>query len=476
MSTAATAERQPAVIRSAQDVTDLVNSGAGRSSHAKMVVLLALGGIFLDAYDLTSLAYGITDIKNEFGLSAAGAGAVTASITVGAVFGAWLGGFLTDRFGRYRVFMADMLFFVVSALGCALTPNVEFLVFFRFLMGFGVGMDIPVAMAFLAEFSRLRGKGSKGARTAGWSPSWYVATSVGYLVVLALYFALPEEQHGLLWRFTVGFGALPAIVILLVRNKYMNESASWAASQGDLHRAAEILTKTYGIPAVLDGEAPAATRSRPTALRDFLRLFSVRYRARTVQALVIAVAQTFGYNAVAYGLPVIISSLLAQGALTTITASLALNLVFAVTGGFLGIRLAGRIGAWQPALVGFAIQLASLVVLAIIGKPSSTAFVLFAIFALGMFMFAQAAGPGAQYMSFASLGYPTELRGTGLGFNQGTTRLGATLTLFLFPILSAALGTGVFWIIALAPLAGLVAVLAKRWEPVGHDADAEART
>ncbi len=68
--------------------------------------------------------------------------------------------------------MADMLFFVVSALGCALAPNMEVLVFFRFLMGFGVGMDIPVAMAFLAEFSRLKGKGSKGSRTVAWSPAW----------------------------------------------------------------------------------------------------------------------------------------------------------------------------------------------------------------------------------------------------------------------------------------------------------------
>nr|WP_246331322.1 MFS transporter [Saccharopolyspora hordei] len=452
----------------------MVNSGAARGSHAKVIVLLALGGIFLDAYDLTSLAYGITDIKQQFGLSPVGAGTVTASISVGAIFGAWLGGVLVDRLGRYRVFMADMLFFVVSALGCALAPNVEVLVVCRFLMGFGVGMDIPVAMAFLAEFSRLKGKGSKGSRTAAWSPAWYGATSACYLVIMALYFALPDQHHDLLWRFTVGFGAVPALVILLVRNKYMNESPSWAANQGDLERAAEILRSSYGVNAVVapDAEVAGTQQAERRGLRDFARLFHRRYRARTVQALTIGLAQTFGYNAVAYGLPIIIASILAQGALNTITASLVLNLVFAVTGGLLGIRLANAAGAWTMTFSGFAVQFASLVVLALIGEPSATAYVLFAIGALGAFMFAQASGPGAHFMSFASLSYPTEMRGTGIGFNQGTLRVGSTLALFFFPVLSAALGSGVFWVIALAPLMGLVALLAKRWEPVGYDADA----
>jgi len=52
-------------------------------------------------------------------------------------------------------------------------------------------------------------------------------------------------------------------------------------------------------------------------------------------------------------------------------------------------------------------------------------------------------------------------------------RSSSTVSLFLFPVLSAALGTKVFWIIAVAPLAGLIALLAIRWEPSGYDVDAE---
>jgi len=76
-------------------------------------------------------------------------------------------------------------------------------------------------------------------------------------------------------------------------------------------------------------------------------------------------------------------------------------------------------------------------------------------------------------MTFASLSYPTSLRGVGVGFNQTLMRASSTVSLFLFPVLSAALHTKVFWIIAVAPLAGLVALLAIRWEPSGYDVDAE---
>jgi MFS family permease len=95
---------------------------------------------------------------------------VASAITFGAIVGAFLGGYLTDRIGRYRVFMADMLCFVIAAIACALAPNEYVLAGARFVMGSGVGIDLPVAMAFLAEFSKLKGHGNKAARVAMCAP------------------------------------------------------------------------------------------------------------------------------------------------------------------------------------------------------------------------------------------------------------------------------------------------------------------
>ncbi|MGW5861724.1 hypothetical protein ACWFRJ_06060 [Streptomyces sp. NPDC055239] len=93
-----------------------------------------------------------------------------------------------------------------------------------------------------------------------------------------------------------------------------------------------------------------------------------------------------------------------------------------------------------------------------------------------LMLFAQGFGPGAHTMSYASLGFPTSMRGVSIGFNQAVLRLGSTLTLLLFPILSSGLGTHVYWVVLAAPVLGLIALLVKRWEPIGFDADAEERT
>ncbi len=483
MSASASSPSGPrALIRSAADVSQLVNAGAARGSNARIVVAIALGGVFLDAYDLGALAFGLKDVAREFSLTPAGTGFVASAITFGAIVGAFLGGFLTDRIGRYRVFMADMFFFVVAAIACALAPNAWVLGGARFVMGLGVGIDLPVAMAFLAEFSRLAGRGNKAARVAMWCPVWYAAISVSYLLVLALFATLPASHSHLLWRLTLGFGAVPALAIIAVRSRYISESPIWAANQGDLAGAARILKRSYGIDAEVAPGVPgvpgvpgqaAGSGRRAASLRNYGALLRGVYTRRTVLATVIGVASAFAYNAVAFGLPVILSSFLAQSMLTTILASLVLNLGFAFVGGLIAVRTVPRLGAWKLTVWGYAVQFAALVGLAIVGKPSAAVEVVIAVALLAAFLFGQGIGPGSHSMSFASLSYPTSLRGVGVGLNQTLMRASSTVSLFLFPVLAAALGTRVFWIIAIAPLCGLAALLAVRWEPSGYDVDAE---
>lgn len=50
-------------------------------------------------------------------------------------------------------------------------------------------------------------------------------------------------------------------------------------------------------------------------------------------------------------------------------------------------------------------------------------------------------------------------------------RIGSTISLLLFPILAAALGTGVFYVVAIAPAAGLITLMLIKWEPIGYDVD-----
>ncbi|WP_308216704.1 MULTISPECIES: MFS transporter [Prauserella salsuginis group] len=427
--------------------------------------------IFIDAYDFSAIAFGLKDIAVTFELSSIQEGIVSASIMVGALLGALVGGYLVDRIGRYKMFMADMVFFVVAALACAVAPTFELLTGARFVLGIGIGIDFPVALAFIAEFNALRGRGGK---VSLWQPMWYFATGCSFLVLVPFYFLIPESGHADLWRWAVGFGAVPALIVMLIRHRYMNESPAWAARQGDLHRAAEILQSSYGLTVTVDDSAqePAATGPPSSGLREFARLFSPRYRARTILAASVSALQSVQYYAVGFALPVIIAALLHQGRLTSIVGPLIFNLVFGVLGGLLGVRLSNKLGSWKLAAGGFAVCFAMLIGLGLVGDAEGAMLILVGAM-LGVFVFFHSYGPGAQGMTIATLSYPTSLRGVGSGFGQAMLRIGSMVSLFFFPILSANLGTGVFYVVAAAPLLGLLVLLAIRWEPTRVDVDAE---
>ncbi|TSI18647.1 MFS transporter [Brevibacterium aurantiacum] len=475
----ADATKPPRIIRSASDIHSVLAEFGSQGTKTKAVIILALGGIFMDAYDFSSLAFGITAIKEQFGLTGFMTGLVNASIMVGAVIGALFGGYLVDRFGRYKLFMADMVFFVIAAIGCAVAPNEWVLILFRFVMGIGVGLDLPVAMAFLAEFSKLKGKGNRSQRVNAWSPAWYIATGVGYLIVLIIFVSLPYDQHAILWRLVVGFGAVPALIVLLVRRRYLAESPEWLANQGDLRGAVDVMRSHHHLDVELaadagsTGKAGAAEPKRGGKWSGFAELFAPQYRVRTIVALCVSVFSTFGYNAVAYGTPLIITTLFHQTPLVTIIASLVINLGFGAIGGLLGMSIVNRFGTRRITLVGFAIQAASLALLAIVGIPTG-ALVLVSVAMLAAFVFAQAGGPGANLMNYATLSYPTRLRGIGIGFNQSVLRAFSIVSLIMFPILAGSMGTGVFWIVACAPLAGAIAVGIVKWDPTAKDVEEEA--
>lgn len=458
-----------APVRSASDVARLINTRSDSNSYARMIVFLALGGVFLDAYDLTTLSYGIDDVVREFNLTPTLTGLVTSSIMLGTIIGNLIGGWLTDRYGRYSVFMADMLFFVVSAIAAGLAPNVWVLIGARFLMGIGVGIDLPVAMAYLAEFSKFSGKANKAARLAAWCPMWYAASSVCFLIIFGLYFLLPEQHLDWLWRASLLFGAVPALLIIAVRSKFMNESPLWAANQGDLKGAVRILRDAYGIHA---HEAEPDRPSAPPAPKPSFRvLFQKPYRERTIVAGVMNVCISFEYTAIAFFLPSILAQFLGAGVFETISASLGLNVLFAFTGGLLGMRLAWKYPSRHVAIAGFALQFIALVALALIGHPQAAIGIGVAVLMLGLWLFAEGFGPGAQLMIYPALSYPTSIRATGVGFSRSLSGIGSALALFVLPILQASLGTNMFWVVSLSAVIPIVFLLAVRHEPTRHDID-----
>jgi MFS transporter, putative metabolite transport protein len=455
------------VLRSKDDVVREINESPRHAGLTRIIGIIALGGFFIDAYDFTSLSAGSVQLQKDFALSAGTLGLVTATMAFGAVLGAIFGGYFVDRFGRLRMFLINVLLFVVATIGAALAPNYGVLILFRLLIGIGVGLDVPVAMAFLAEFMAMRKKG-RWAESA--AMMWSAATIVSLVVALIL----NNAGVGLdLWRWAVGLGAIPAIAILILRFRYMSESPMWAASHGDLPQAARILTKINGRAYSVEPDAAtvaALTAKSPRFFGALAALFATKYRKRSILIVIMSAMQSIQFSSVGFYLPLIVFTFLSKSVQISLLSSIASNacgLVAAV----LAMLLANRLGLRRLSIVGFSGVGIILVILGLLGSflPPFVGIALLALF-IGFHTF----GPGSTAQSYSSLSYPTEIRGAGAGLSQASNRTGSLIALFLVPVLLAALGLyGTLLCLLVAPVAGLVVLAIVKWEPIGKNVDDE---
>ncbi|MCI2418141.1 MFS transporter [Saccharopolyspora sp. K220] len=465
----------PIVLRHPQDVVNLVNSGRISGGKSHLVVVIALAGIFMDAYDFTSIAFGLSYVQEDFGLSPLMLGLTSGVILVGALLGSLTGGILMDRIGREKVFTADLIVLIIATILCAVAPNAWFFFIARFIMGLSVGIDYPVALSFVSEYSAQR---NKGRALNMYAPVWYVAVGSTFVLLLAGYFLFNAFAWdiGELWRVIVAFGVVPTIIVLVLRRKYLTESPTWLAMNADLHRAAAVLRRAYKIDVVVAEDAvlrmPHADRKLPARLA-FGRLWQGKYRMRTILSLAVNFCQGGQYYAVGFSIGVVTQQVLGDTVLTGIVGPLVFNLIFGVGGGALGVLLAPKVGVRRLALFGFCGTFTSLLVVNFFGEePFSGAIWIAALF-LGMFILSHASGPGTQGVVLATMSYPTSIRGAGVGFAQIGNRVGGTAGLVVWPVLTAAYGLDALLWLAAVPFLGLLCLLLIRWDPTHVDVDVD---
>ena len=455
-------QAEPVTISSVQDVADFIDRQP-TTRNAWLVVVIALGGVFIDAYDFASLGIGVVQLKGEFHLSPLGIGSVTAMMAVGAFLGAIFGGWYTDKVGRYKMFVIDLILLVIAALGAALSVNVTMLLAFRFLLGVGIGLDFPVALSFISEFVSAN---RKGASVNLWQPMWYVAASFTGLVILPFYYL---DFGPYLWRVSVGFGAVPALIILLLRTRFMDESAIWSARNVGLEDAARVMRRMYGatVNVVASSEPP-----RAKTLPRFSLLFSPQFRVATLLASVVCATQSMEYFAVGFNIPSISVSLFGSDVRNAILGAIFFNL-FGIAGGLLGVFLTRRLGCRRLAIIGYGLVIISLLTIWM-GGSSFGPWV--AALLYGLFIFGHSFGPGSQGMTIATLAYPTSVRGLGSGWGQGMVRIGSIMGFYFFPLVVAAFGLRTMMLlIAAVPLIGLLVCLSISYDPI-RDGEADTQS
>ena len=155
---------------------------------------------------------------------------MVAAAFFGSAIGALFFGDLADRIGRRRVFVLNLVAFVGLALVSAVVTEVWMLFVLRVLIGVAIGADIAASISFLAELSP---KGSRGGWTGAMPQiTWSLGAMCAVLVAAGLYAVVGTDS----WRLMFAAGALPAVVVLLLRRS-LPDSPRWLLGRGDLEAA-----------------------------------------------------------------------------------------------------------------------------------------------------------------------------------------------------------------------------------------------
>jgi MFS transporter, putative metabolite:H+ symporter len=399
---------------------------------------------FFDSMDLGALTFVLGPIKQSFGLSTSEAGLLSSMSFLGMFLGAASAGLLADRFGRTRVFQVSMIFWGLGSILCGLSPTVQTLAAARVLLGFGMGMEFPVAQSMVSEIIPAAQRGRYIALLEGFWPLGFIAS--GLLAFAVLSFA---DWH---WVFILQ--GLPAIFVLIVR-RYVPESPRWLASHGDAAGAERVMSEIEAkVSERLGGAAlptPSPEKIEMRSSRGLATLFAPGYGRRTVMLWCLWFFALLGF----YGLTTWLGALL-QAKGFPVTKSVYYTILISLAGipGFLtaswAIEALGRKATLIAALLGAAISCYFYG-----GATDQTQLIV-----AGLCMQFCAFGMWSALYAYTPELYPTHVRATGTGFASAVGRIGSligpSVIGFILPAAGQsgvfALGAGAFALAALAVL------------------------
>src|SRR5690348_13994964 len=201
------------------------------------IIATANLGDMLDFFDFFLIGYVLAFIIGGWHLTFGQSAMILMSSGLGAVPGAFFWGWMADRFGRRKIFIATALNVALATGIMAFTPGENgwvsgwiFLTFFRFFVGFGnaglIAVDIPLVQEFVPSYKR----GWVSGMTTVLLPAGNLlgAVSGAYLAPL------------IGWRGLFLVGLAPAALVLLIRF-WVPESPRWLLRMGRMQEARKSL-------------------------------------------------------------------------------------------------------------------------------------------------------------------------------------------------------------------------------------------
>ncbi|MFJ9589516.1 MFS transporter [Streptomyces acidicola] len=380
-----------------------------------LVTLYAGGGEFCDGYILSIIGVALPLVTSDFDLGGAMSGLIGSASLIGMFVGGLVFGYVTDKVGRQKVYLADIAAFILLSVGQFFVSDPWTLTVLRFAMGIAIGADFAIAGTIASEFAPRR---SRGPLLVVMVTMWSVGAAAAYVVGWLMMTSGHDD-----WRWMLASSAVPAALILLLRFG-TPESPRWLMSKGRTDEARQVVRHMLGPDADLhDLEAEADTGGA----RRYTDIFRGEYGRRTLFIGVFWACQLLPIYAITTYEPTILASLGLDHGDSAYLGSVALQIFF-VLGSLSGILFINR-GRRPLLLWSFALAAVPLLVLSLLADPSPSAvLVLFALFGLASF--------SSQCLQaiYPSELFPTSIRATANGFATGASRIGAAIGTWGAPV------------------------------------------
>ncbi len=413
----------------------------------RRLVLLSSGGPFLDGYILGNVGVVIGAISTQLHLGSTELGLAGAAALIGLFVGGLGFGRLTDVVGRKVMYTLDLSILLVGSVLCLFIHEGWQLIALRLLLGIAIGADYPIATAMLSEWLPRKERGRCMGLLMAW---WFVGAAAAYIVGYAFTQWLGDDA----WRWVLASAAVPAAVIMIARHG-TPESPRWLISNGHRDEARAAITEALArVPS--EAELDVLSEHEAHSGMGFRDAFRAPYAKRTLFVTLFWTCQIVPLFALYTFGPTILSAFGMSG--DSVLGSLLISVLFLI-GLAPAIVLIDRIGRRPLIIWSFALMVIPLTILGLF--PAAPMWVVVACFCAYAFF---SGGPSILEWAYPTELFPTEIRGTAVGFATSASRIGAAVGTYLLPVGLDHLGLGTTMLIGAGiTVAGLVVCIA--WSP-----------
>ncbi|MER5438782.1 sugar porter family MFS transporter [Streptomyces sp. NPDC002790] len=427
-------------------------NGRGHMANVVVITMVTAVGGFLFGFDNGAISGATGFIQDRFHLTPGGLGWVTSSIVVGCVIGVVIAGRLSDVVGRKKVMLGTALVFLVGACGEALAPTSGWLVFFRILVGIGIGTETTVAPLYIAEVAPAAVRG----RLVSFNQFF---NTIGNLVVFAVSAVIAHVNSEAWnidqgWRWIFALGVIPAVAFFLMLF-LVPESPRWLARKGRSDEALTVLEHVNATPEDARSELTAIEGALSQEHAGLRELLAPALRRMLVVGVGVALFQQItGINAIFYYAPEVFrtAGFGSDGAMMS-TVLIGVVLVVAT---LVSMRLIDRVGRRALLLVGSTAMTVLLAGTGMVFRAAHPNAALLLVLILAYVGFFAVSFGTVAYVIISEI-FPTRVRGVAASVATFALWGGNYLVSQFFPVLVDGIGaSGTFFLFAGICLLALV--------------------